>query len=170
MSRHLFTMTPSIAAYYSAQAGGGLHHIGPLYKSPRKYQQGYGIGSFLGNVLSYLRPIAMKGLKQIGEQTYKTSSNVLSDLIENKPLGDIVQSRAKEAILGLTEKGIDRGIKVIKRKMGKQSGRGINKRARRRKNSLATRRRKKIKQIGGRRVKRKRTKRRSKKRVLDIFT
>lgn len=161
-------MTASIARYYSVQAGNGLHNIGPLYRTPRSgYQRGYGIGSFLSNIAGFLRPYAMKGLESLARQGYKTSKSVIDDLVEKKPLSEIVRNRSKEALLGLTEQGID----TIQRKMKKrQAGAGsINRRPRNRRRAVGGRRPKKSKQVGGRRNKRK-TKRRTKKRVLDIFT
>lgn len=163
----LFTMSTSIKQYYLTQAGSGLQHIGPIYKSPRKYQQGFGIGSFLGNVISFLRPYAAKGIQSMAELGYKTTKGLMEDLIDNKSWSDSVRKRGKEAVLNLTESGLN----TLKRKMGKQAGqggRGINKRVRRRKTSVGGRRRTKTKQIGGRR--RRKAKRRTKKRVLDIFT
>lgn len=159
-----------ITRYYSLQAGGALHHIGPVYRSHRLYQQGFGLGSFLGNVLTYLKPVAMQGLRALSDQGYISGKQILSDVIKDRPIEQIALNRGKEALMGLAERGINKGINKIKQKMGKQTGRGgINKRTKKRRSALVGRHRKKAsKQVGGRKNKKK-TKRRSKKRVLDIF-
>lgn len=160
-------MASSIEHYYRLQAGNGLRHIGHVYRSPRNgYQKGYGIGSFLSNIMGYLRPYAMSGLKSLTSQTYKSGKDVFSDLIENKSLGEIVRTRGKEAVLDLAEQG----VKTIKKMAKRQSGSGINRRSRTRRKTVGGKRHKKTKQIGGRRIKRKVKRRTKKKRVLDIFT
>lgn len=156
----------AITRYYSLQAGRGLPHIGPVYRAQRNgYQKGYGIGSVISNIIGFLRPYAIKGLESLADQSYITGKNVITDIIDRRPLGQIVRNRGKEAAIDLAEKGLN----SIKRKMGKQSGSGsINRRSRKRRRLVGGKRHKKSKQIGGRRVKR-RNKRRTKKRVLDIF-
>lgn len=161
-------MAASIAHYYANQSGGSLHSIGHIYRSPQsRYQRGYGIGSFLANVYRVLRPFALQGLNSLSEQSLKTSKNIVQDLKDNKPLSEIVRNRSKEAVLDLTEQGID----GLRKKMGKrQSGSGINRRSKSRRRTIGGRRPRKSKQIGGRRTKRKTKRRSKKKRVLDIFT
>lgn len=162
--------------YYAIQAGGGRHgNVGNLYRSGEFLQRGYGIGSFFANFFKYLKPLAVNGLKALGSQSYKTGQGVFRDIIDDKPLEQIIQDRSEEAIRGLAERGINK----IKQKMSaKQDGRGIYKRTKRRKkhNTSIGARRKRTKQIGGRRRKQKRrapsthTKRKKRpKRTLDIF-
>lgn len=165
-------MSSAITRYYLIQAGGGGHHnsVGPMFKSREVYQRGYGIGSFFGKLMGYLKPLALNGLEALADQTYKTGKNVVHDLIGRKPLNDVLRDRGEEAVLQLTEKGLNK----IKRKMTKsQSGKGINKRRKRRKPISSTiggrKRRSKTKQIGGRRTKRKKRRAKKPKRTLDIF-
>lgn len=158
--------------YYAIQAGGGHHgNVGNLYRSGRFVQRGYGIGSFFIKFLNYLKPLAINGLQALGDQTYKTGKGVFSDIINNKPLEEIIADRGAEAVRGLTE----RGIKKFKTNMAsKQSGRGIYKRKKsrsKRNPTIGARRRGTKKQIGGRRrvAKKRRSKKRPTKRTLDIF-
>lgn len=164
-------MASPYTKYYMIQAGFGQHNsVGNLYRQKEIYQRGYGIGSFFGKLLQYLKPLAMDGLEALSDQTYKMGKNMVHDLIGRRPLDDVLKDRGQEAILELTERGLNK----IKQKMGKsQSGNGINKRGKRRKrNSSAVggrRRRTTVKQIGGRR-RRKTKNRKKRKRTLDIFT
>lgn len=175
------TAPPSIyVKYYRVQAGGGYHgsNIGNLYKGSEFVQRGYGIGSFLVKAFKYLKPLAWNGLQAIGSEGYKTGKGVFNDIIANKPLNQIIKDRSEEAMLGLTERGLNK----IKQKMNaRQSGNGIYRPRKRRTkpNSTVGSRRKRTtqtKQIGGRRSKsrRRRTKKSRKttkraKRTLDIF-
>lgn len=172
-------MASPYTRYYLIQAGGGGgggHHnsMGPLYRQPREfYQNGYGIGSFFGKILRYLKPLALEGLEALSDQTYKTGKGVVHDLIGRKPLDDILKDRGEEAVLQLTERGLNK----IKTKMTKsQFGKGINKRNKRRKTNSSSiggrRKRSKVKQVGGQRKRRRRrntTQTRKTKRTLDIF-
>lgn len=166
--------------YYRIQAGGGYHgsNIGNLYKGSDFVQRGYGIGSFLVKAFKYLKPLALNGLQAIGSEGYKTGKGVFNDIIANKPLDQIIRDRSQEAMLGLTERGLNK----IKQKMAsRQSGNGIYRPRKRRvkRNSSVGGRRKRTqqtKQVGGRRGKSRsrRTKKSRKttkrvKRTLDIF-
>lgn len=159
--------------YYAIQAGGGRHgNVGNLYRSGEFIQRGYGIGSFFANFFKYIKPMAVSGLHALGDQSYKTGKGVFRDIINNKPLEEIIKDRGEEALRNLSERGINK----FKEKMAaKQSGRGLYKRNKRRpkRNSSIGTRRKRTKQIGGRRSSKKRRSAKSKKRTkrtLDIFS
>lgn len=106
--------------YYLSQVGGGLNDIGPIYGSPRIYQQGRGVGSFLGGIFKYLRPLIYSGLNAIKKQTIKTGTNVLNDL-GKKPFKDIIKERGMQAMDELKEKGLKK-----LHKMTEQSGNGTS--------------------------------------------
>lgn len=106
--------------YYLSQIGSGLHDIGPLYSSPRFYQQGRGVGSFLGGVFKYLKPLLYSGLKALKKQTLKAGVNVLNDL-GKRPFKDILAQQGKQAVDELTEKGMRK-----LQKLSEQSGSGTS--------------------------------------------
>lgn len=106
--------------YYLSQIGGGLNDIGPLYVSPRYYQQGRGVGSFLGGIFKYLKPLLYSGLEAIKKQTLKAGVNVLND-IGKRPFKDILKQQGKQAVDELTEKGMRK-----LQKLSEQSGNGTS--------------------------------------------
>lgn len=106
--------------YYLSQIGGGLTDIGPLYSNPRFYQQGRGVGSFLGGIFKYIRPLLYSGLNALKRQTLKAGVNVLNDL-GKRPFKDILKQQGKQAVDELTEKG----MKKLK-KLSEQSGNGTS--------------------------------------------
>jgi hypothetical protein len=120
--------------YYSHQAGSGYNvHRG----SP--YQEGYGIGSFLGGLFRSVLPLIKQGAKTVGKELLHAGINVAGDIIDNnKPIEEAVQARWQEAKANLKNKAQNKLNQVLE-------GRGLK--------------RKKKKQIGGIRKKRK----------LDIF-
>lgn len=106
--------------YYLSQIGGGLNDIGPLYSSPRYLQQGRGVGSFLGGIFKYLRPLLYSGLNALKKQTLKAGVNVLNDL-GKRPFKDILTQQGKQAVDELTEKG----MRKLQR-LSEQSGNGTS--------------------------------------------
>lgn len=106
--------------YYLSQIGGGMNDIGPLYVSPRYYQQGRGVGSFLGGIFKYLKPLLYSGLNAIKKQTLKAGVNVLNDL-GKRPFKDLLKQQGKQAVDELTEKGMRK-----LQKLSEQSGNGTS--------------------------------------------
>lgn len=106
--------TSAYTKYYTIQAGAGHRHhsnIGPLFRANDFVQRGYGIGSIFAKMLKYIAPMAINGLQALTDTGLKTGKGVYSDIINNKPLEQIAQERGKEALLDLTEKGINKIMK-----------------------------------------------------------
>ena len=84
-----------LVAYYLHQAGRGSKpsssSVGPIYYNPPFVQKGHGIGSFLGGVFRFLKPILWTSAKAVGRETMRsigneamrTGSRMLSDIADN---------------------------------------------------------------------------------------
>jgi hypothetical protein len=85
-----------LVSYYMQQAGrgrSGYGGIGPIYTSTPFVQRGHGIGSFLGGLFRYVKPILWSGAKDIGRETLKalgreslrTGGRILTDMADRSP-------------------------------------------------------------------------------------
>lgn len=80
--------------YYLRQAGrgGSRNGVGPIYSSPLFLQRGNGLGSFLGGLFRFVKPILWSGAKDVGRETLRalgretlrTGGKILTDIAENK--------------------------------------------------------------------------------------
>lgn len=103
-------------SYYINQIGTG--QIGETYASDfNGVQRGRGLGSILGGLVRFLKPLFMKGVRTLTGQAIKTGTQILGD-IGTKPLKDIIIERGKQARDELAEKAFN--------KIRKMTGQGIN--------------------------------------------
>ncbi|KAK4885780.1 hypothetical protein RN001_002051 [Aquatica leii] len=86
--------------YYINQAGSG---IGVIYRGA-PYQRGHGIGSWLGGIFRSILPLFKSGVKAVGKEALRTGSNILGDIVENRPIKESFQDRMREAGQSLKRK------------------------------------------------------------------
>jgi hypothetical protein len=72
--------------YYLHQAGrgNGSNRIGPIYSTPPFLQRGHGIGSFLGGLFRFIKPMLWSACKAVGKEALRAGGNILTDIAENK--------------------------------------------------------------------------------------
>lgn len=72
------------------------------------YQQGAGIGSFLGGVFRYVLPLLKRSAKAVGKEALQTGVNIMSDVGERKtPLKDAFKARMRQSGENLRQKAKD---------------------------------------------------------------
>lgn len=103
------------------QYGSGLADIGQLYKYPVRIQRGRGIGSVFAGLWKHIAPLALSGLKTLGNQSLRTGIDVLGDLQDGKDWRTALKQRTNLAGQELAQKGINK-LQSLQRK---QIGNGI---------------------------------------------
>ena len=155
-----------LVTYYLHQAGRGSKpgssSVGPIYYNPPFVQKGHGIGSFLGGVFRFLKPILWTSAKAVGRETMRnigkeamrTGSRMLSDIADNTS-SDITARDIMTRHLSALPQNILSNL----RGSGKKRKRSVSASPRKRKRAKVTPRRK-----GKRRAKSKRAKRKPRRR------
>ena len=177
--------------FTSQQRGGGVENIGPLFKSKRLYQHGFGvssmpiviqhghgIGSIFQNFYHLISPLISSGLRAIKSEAINAGRNIVKD-IGVKPITELLQDHGGIAVQNLTDKA--------KAKIKRMQGEGVRRRSSKRKRKQKTIKKSKVivkkKQLMSRllqnnnnnnivkRIAKKRNRKTTKKspRVLDIF-
>lgn len=77
--------------YYMAQAGNGIAH----YKGIPN-MRGHGIGQLLSGLFRSVFPMFKSGARALGREAIRTGSNVVSDLLQDKPLKQSLKTRLRE--------------------------------------------------------------------------
>lgn len=72
------------------------------------YQQGSGIGSFLGGVFRYVLPLLKSSAKTVGKEALSTGLNIVGDIASSKDPRDAVRSRVRESVRNLKRKADDK--------------------------------------------------------------
>jgi hypothetical protein len=69
-----------LVQYYLHQAGrgNGSNGIGPIYLTPPFLQRGHGIGSFLWDLFSFIKPMLWSAGKPVGKEALRTGGNILT--------------------------------------------------------------------------------------------
>ena len=92
--------------YYhnSGQYGSGVGRV--FVGAP--YQQGAGIGSFLGGVFRYVLPLLKRSAKAVGKEALQAGVNIMTDVGDRKtPFGEAFKSRMRQSGEKLREKAKD---------------------------------------------------------------
>ena len=124
-------MSPCYHEYYLTQAGGG---VGAIYRGS-VYQKGNGFGSFFKGLFRSVMPLIKSGLRTLGQETLRSGSNILGDMANDRPLGDVLKTRITESAENLKRKAQDKIEKLIgsgrtkrKRKSFKSQKRSVRRR------------------------------------------
>ena len=83
--------------YYANQSGGD--EIGPVYRASFRVQRGNGIGSFFSGLFHFVKPLLYSGTKAVEKEALKTSSNIITDILNKEPeqpMGNIFKNRFHE--------------------------------------------------------------------------
>ena len=95
--------------YYSHQAGSGYN----VYRGA-PYQEGYGIGSFLGGLFRSVFPLLKQGAKTVGKELLRTGINVAGDVLDNNsPIEEALKTRWQEAKSNLKTKAKNKINQVL---------------------------------------------------------
>jgi hypothetical protein len=78
--------------YYMDQAGSGMAH----YKGTPNMRGHGGIGQFLSGLFRSVMPMFRSGARALGREALRTGSNVVSDLLHDKPFKHSLKSRLRE--------------------------------------------------------------------------
>jgi hypothetical protein len=70
--------------YLVNQSGAG-GEVGPVYRASFRVQRGNGIGSFFRGLFSFVKPLLYSGAKTVGKENLKTSSNIITDMLNKDP-------------------------------------------------------------------------------------
>ena len=83
--------------YYVNQALGKQTQIGgsEFYKG-LPWQKGYGIGGLLGSLARRFIPLLKPLAKSAGKKLLRAGTSIVSDIIDGKPVGDVLQDRLKK--------------------------------------------------------------------------
>lgn len=123
--------------YYLEQAGSGM---GNVY-SGVTYQKGFGIGSFLGGLFRRAIPLLSMAGKALGSEFFKTSGNIVSDIVSKKPWREAVQARMSDAGNNITSTfghQVDNLLgKGYKRRTHKKLGQSLHRRGRVKKRKIS---------------------------------
>ena len=93
--------------YFVGGGGSWSSGVGRIYVGA-PYQQGSGIGSFLGGVYRYVIPFLKSSAKTVGKEALSTGLNIVSDIASCKEPQDAVRSRLRESIRNLKRKADDK--------------------------------------------------------------
>lgn len=103
------------------QTGGAVGDL-PFFISG---QRGAGLGNIFRRLWTFVKPILFTAGKAagkaIGQQALSTSGDVIKDVIKGKSITDAIQSRGKEALTVLADKGAD----YLQEKAGAMKGSGL---------------------------------------------
>ena len=105
------------------------------------YQRGAGIGAIFKSFLRFLLPLGKEAGAAIGRQGLESTSRILGNVLEGKPLKDAVQNEARSGVKNLLHKAADRvgqmegSGKRRKRKMSSKNSINSGKRIKRSKKS-----------------------------------
>lgn len=101
--------------YYTNQIGGGnggfytdVQSFGPLYKAPKIYQRGRGIGGCFGGVFRFLKPLFTSTIQFFRDEFLKTGSDLIHGIAEQKPMRDIIRDRSLEIVDKIRDKASDK--------------------------------------------------------------
>jgi hypothetical protein len=77
---------PPLVQYYLHQAGrgSGSNGIGPIYSTPPFLQRDHGIGSVLGGLFRFIKPMLWSAGKAVGQYALRAGGNIFMDIAENK--------------------------------------------------------------------------------------
>lgn len=111
--------------YFLNQYGGLIGDIGPLYKSNKIYQRGFGfhpittqhgqgIGSFFQNLYNIVYPLIRSGVSSLGSEMKTAGKNIIKD-IATKPISTLIEEHGNEAISNLKNKAMNK-IKTMQGK------------------------------------------------------
>ena len=132
----------------SIQNGYGIHHIGPLVKNKRIFQQGHGADAYNSDIIlpryytyktfqrgrgfgsiflkffKTLSPMVFKGLKAIGKEALAAGSEILNDVNVDgdQPMSEKIRKRSKKAVGNLAKSALQK----LEQKM---SGDGLKRKA-----------------------------------------
>lgn len=158
--------------YYLSQAGSGF---GGVYSGPI-YQKGHGIGSFLGGLFRTLLPLLKSGSSAVGKELLKSGANIISDITQSQDPQQVINRRGKEIINNLGrmfgEKMFGAGYKSNisrKRRQSKADSQPVKKRKTAAKTKKTNSKAKPKKNNNSKKTVRK-TNKRSKSDILDIFS
>lgn len=105
-----------LSDYYAQQAQGGQ---GYNFYNGELYQNGYGIGSFLGGMFRGLNMLLKGGSKMLGRHLLGAATNVLNDISENPgTLRSSLKRRGLDTLDSLSSEVLSkmRGVGYTKRK------------------------------------------------------
>lgn len=105
--------------YYMSQAGNGLSH----YKGVPN-MRGHGIGSLLRGLFRSVFPMFKSGARALGREAVRAGSNVVGDLLQDKPFKQSLTTRLREGGTNLHKRFDD--------KINSMSGSGLKRMKRRR--------------------------------------
>jgi hypothetical protein len=60
--------------------GNGDNGMGPIYSTPPFLQRRHGIGSVLGGLFRFLKPMLWSGAKGVGQEALRAEGNILTDI------------------------------------------------------------------------------------------
>lgn len=93
-----------MARYGPVQCGYGAvpyDDLSDVYRASYGVQRGAGLGSFLGGVFRFIKPLFLRTAKKVGREALVTGSTILSDIASKKPdeqVSAIVKRRVTEAL------------------------------------------------------------------------
>ena len=93
--------------YFVGGGGSWSSGVGRIYVGA-PYQQGSGIGSFLGGIYRYVLPLLKSSVKTVGKEALSTGLNIVSDIASCKDPKDAVRSRLRESVRNLKRKADDK--------------------------------------------------------------
>lgn len=92
--------------YYLDQSGHGLSGIGRIYRKPRYYQNGRGIGSLFAGIMKSLKPMLKSTAKAVGKQSLKAGRNIAKSMGKTS-FKDSLKENGKRMLSALAEKGAE---------------------------------------------------------------
>lgn len=104
--------------YYENQVGGGAvsrySRFGRVYVGA-PYQQGHGIGAFLGGLFRQIMPIFGRAAKAVGKEALSAGMNVVGDVASRQiPLRESLENRLTESGLRLKRKATEKLDQIMR--------------------------------------------------------